>query len=70
MKKAEGRRWLRPLLFLGGGALAGLAYYRLFGCAGGCAIASTPWRSMLYLAALGWLAGAATQRGCRGGCSM
>lgn len=37
------KKWLRPILFTGGGALAGLAYYALVGCpTGSCAITSSP----------------------------
>ena len=47
MKK---KKWLRPVLFTLGGGLAGLAYYNFVGCAaGGCAIASNPAASVLYL---------------------
>lgn len=49
------RRWLRPLLGLAAGALAGLAWYHWFGCTGGCVITSSPVRSMLYLGAVGCL---------------
>ena len=56
------KRWIRPALFFAGGALAGLAWYQLFGCNGTCVISSSPVRSMLYLGVLGWLLGIATGR--------
>lgn len=54
--KEAGRRWLRPVLFALGGALAGLGYYALVGCStGSCAITSSPVNSMVYMAVAGWL---------------
>lgn len=50
------KNWLRPVLFALGGALAGLAWYKLVGCStGSCAITSSPVNSMLYMALVGWL---------------
>ena len=44
------KNWLRPALFILGGALAGLGYYALVGCStGACAITSSPLRSMVYM---------------------
>lgn len=37
------------------GALLGVAYWRWFGCANGCAITSVWWRSALYGAVMGYL---------------
>ena len=54
MKKVR-TRWLLPTLFTVGGALAGLAYYRFFGCTSGCIITSSPVGTMLYMALVGWL---------------
>ena len=55
MKKGK-MKWLRPALFTLGGALTGLVYYNLVGCAGGtCAITSSPIRTMVYMAFIGWL---------------
>ena len=63
------KRWRRPALFTLGGALAGLAWHYLVGCAGNsCAIAASPVNSMLYLAAAGWLLSVAFAPGCRGDC--
>ena len=53
--KSFNRPWLRPALFTAGGALAGLVYYRFFGCTTGCAITSSPVNTMLYMALVGWL---------------
>ena len=60
------RSWkslIRPVLFTGAGALAGLLYYTFIGCAGSCPISSSPWLSMVWLGAVGWLLSGATQRG-------
>ena len=63
--------WLRPLLFTGGGALVGLAYYWLVGCSTGtCAITSSPVNSMLYMGLIGWLLSGIFGKGCNGGCSI
>lgn len=54
------KKWLRPALFILGGALVGLAYYALVGCSTGtCAITSNPLRSMAYMGLVGWLLSAA-----------
>ena len=50
------KNWLRPALFILGGALAGLGYYALVGCStGACAITSSPFTSIIYMALVGWL---------------
>ena len=46
---------LRPWLFVIGGALTGLAAYRLFPCTNGCVIRSSPYLSMAYMGFIGWL---------------
>ena len=49
-------RKLHSLLFILGGALAGLAYYYLVGClTGSCPITANPVTTMLYTALIGWL---------------
>lgn len=48
-------KWLRPLLFAAGGALAGLLYYLFFGCKTSCPISSNPVTSMGYIAVIGLL---------------
>ena len=55
------RHRLLPLMALAlAGAVAGYLYYRLVGCVtGACPIASRPWLSTLYGAAIGALLGAA-----------
>lgn len=54
------KKWLRPALFILGGALVGLAYYALVGCSTGtCAITASPLRSMAYMGLVGWLLSAA-----------
>ena len=49
------RKLLRPAAFAAAGAAAGLAYYHFFGCTTSCPIASSPIRTMLYMALVGWL---------------
>ena len=50
------KRKLRCVLFILGGALAGLAYYYLIGCAtGSCPITANPITTMLYTGLVGWL---------------
>ncbi len=47
---------LRTVLFVVGGALVGLLYYRLVGCrSGACPITGNPYVSTLYGAVLGFL---------------
>lgn len=61
----------RAILFTGGGALTGLAYFLLVGCPGGsCAIAASPLRSMLYFGLIGWLLAGIFSKECRGGCNI
>ena len=49
---------LHSLIFILGGALAGLAYYYLAGCiTGSCPITAQPVGTMLYTALIGWLLG-------------
>lgn len=51
-------RKLHSLIFILGGALAGLAYYYLAGCiTGSCPITAQPVGTMLYTALIGWLLG-------------
>lgn len=68
--KAHLKKWLRPALFTLGGALVGLGYYALVGCpTGTCAITSSPFTSMAYMALVGWLlSGAFGSCCCRGSC--
>lgn len=68
MKK---KKWLRPVLFTLGGGLAGRAYYNFVGCAaGGCAIATNPVASVLYLGLVGWLLSKLFEKERGDGCNM
>jgi len=68
--KARLKKWLIPLLFTVGGALAGLAYYYFVGCAAGsCAITSNPINAMLYMGLIGWLLSGVFSGECAGSCS-
>ena len=59
------KKWLRPILFTGGGALAGLAYYALAGClTGSCTITSNPVNTMVYTGLIGLLLSGAFGKGC------
>ena len=69
--KAKLKKWIRPVLFTLGGALAGLAYYHFVGCVTGtCPITSNPVSSMGYMGLIGWLLSGAFGKGCESGCSM
>ena len=58
-------KWLRQILFIFGGALAGLLYYYYASCSSGtCVISSSPVLSMLYMAVIGWLLSALFEKGC------
>ena len=50
------KKLLRTVLFALGGAGAGLIYYYVFTCDSGCAITSSPTRTMLVMAAITALA--------------
>lgn len=64
------KKWIRPVLFTLGGALAGLAYYHFIGCvSGSCPITSNPFGSMLYMGLIGWLISEIFSRDC-GNCKM
>lgn len=68
--KKKALSFLQPLLFTLGGAIAGYAYYALIGCStGACAITSSPVRSTLYFALVGFLLSFVFRKGCRDGCS-
>ena len=65
------KKWIRPALFILGGALVGLAYYYFVGCTtGSCVITSNPVNSMIYMGLIGWLISGVFGRGCDGGCNM
>ena len=62
-------KWRRPVLFTAAGALAGLAYYWLVGCAtGSCAITANPVNTMVYTGLIGWLLSGVFGSGCKGSC--
>ena len=56
------KKYQRPLLFVGAGALLGLGYYYLFGCSGNCAVTSSPWVTMAYVGIIGGLFGAVIKK--------
>jgi len=61
--EAKKNRILRPLLFIAAGALAGLAYYYLVGCASGtCPITATPLRTAAYTGVIGYLLSIITKK--------
>lgn len=65
------KKWLRPVLFTAGGALAGLAYYHFVGCTSGtCPLTSNPLATMAYMGLVGWLLSGVLGKGCGGKCNM
>lgn len=67
--KGRIKNWLRPALFVLGGALTGLGYYYLVGCStGSCVITSSPLNSMLYMGLIGWLLSGVFPSKCKGNC--
>ncbi len=68
--KENKNRWLKPILFTAGGALAGLAYYDLMGCSTGtCPLTSDPWITMGYMGLVGWLLSSVFGKECSGSCN-
>ena len=64
------KKWLKPVLFVVGGALAGLAYYHFVGCStGSCPLTSNPWITMSYMGFVGWLISGICGKGCCGSCN-
>ena len=64
------RKKLRTVLFILGGALAGLGYYYLVGCrTGSCPISANPFITMLYTALIGWLLAGVFRKECNCGCN-
>ena len=71
MMNKKFKKWVRPVLFTLGGALAGYLYYRLVGCASGtCAITSNPVVSMIYMGLLGWLLSGVFAGNCGDKCDL
>ena len=69
--KSKLKKWLRPLLFAVGGALAGLGYYSVAGCStGSCAITSNPIITMIYMGVIGRLLSGFFGKGCDGKCNI
>ena len=69
--KAKLIRKLYTLLFVLGGALAGLAWYYLVGCVtGSCPITANPIMTMLYTALIGWLLSQVFRKESDCGCNM
>ncbi|MGI6181747.1 MAG: DUF6132 family protein [Agathobaculum sp.] len=69
--KSKLKKWIRPALFILGGALAGLVYYYFVGCpSGSCSITSTPLNAMVYMGIVGWLLSIVFGNDCPGGCDM
>lgn len=65
------RKWLKPILFTAGGALAGLAYYYFIGCSSGaCPLTSHPLVTMVYMGLVGWLSSGILGREDDGKCNM
>lgn len=65
------KKWMKPVLFTVGGALAGLAYYDLVGCStGACPLTSHPLVTMAYMGLIGWLLSGVIGKGCGGKCDM
>ena len=60
--KEKHKKILRMALFILGGAALGYLYYYFFGCDGSCAITSRPYRSMIYVAVIGGLVAAITEK--------
>ena len=56
------KRYVRLGLFVAAGALAGLGWYYLFGCAGNCAVTSSPWMTMAYMGVIGGLLSVVTEK--------
>lgn len=69
--KKNNKKWLRPILFTAGGAMAGLAYYYFIGCPSGtCPLTSHPLITMAYMGLVGWLLSGISGKGCGGKCNM
>ena len=69
--KGRFKKWMRPALFTAAGALAGLGYCCLVGCATGtCIITLNPFTSMAYMGVIGWLLSGIVGTGCEDKCNM
>ena len=62
--------WLRPVLGITLGALAGLGYYYLIGCGSGtCPITANPFTTMIYTALAGLLLSGVFSKECDPTCN-
>lgn len=69
--KKKMKKWLKPMLFTAGGAMAGLAYYYFIGCSSGtCPLTSHPLVTMVYMGLIGWLLSGIGGKGCGDKCNM
>lgn len=65
------KNWLRTILFVSDGVIAGLAYYYLLGCKGGsCLLTSNPGITMGYMGLIGWLLSGIFSKGGRDKCNL
>ena len=68
--KEKIKKWLKPVLFIVGGALVGLAYYYLVGCSTrACSLTSNLFITMAYMGFIGWLFSGIFGKGCSGSCN-
>lgn len=66
----KAKSWLRPVLGVTLGALAGLGYYYLIGCGSGtCPITANPVTTMVYTALVGLLVSGAFKKECEDPCN-
>ncbi len=69
--KKQFKRFLRPMLFILAGALVGLLYYNVVGCASGtCPLTSSPYITMAYAGGIGGLLSIVFAGGERNKCNM
>lgn len=69
--KKNMKKWLKPTLFIAGGAMIGLAYYYFIGCSSGtCPLTSHPLVTMVYMGLVGWLLSGIFGKGCGDKCNM
>ncbi len=56
------KRFIRPLIFIIIGAIAGYLYYTFYGCTTGCLITSNPFKTMAYTSVIGYLISVITKK--------
>lgn len=59
------KKWVRPLLFVLGGGIAGWLYYKFFGCTNGCQLSSNPYLTMGYMGLVGLLLSFVFEKPCK-----